>query len=51
MVVLARKRLKKTKQGRTKRWVITRWVITNSIHEELSNLISRFDEFSEKYIL
>ena len=42
MVILTRKQLEKL----SKEELIT----VNSIHEELANLTSRFDEFLEKYV-
>ena len=45
MVVLTRKQLEK----RTKEELIDELLTVNSIHEDLANLTSRFDEFLEKY--
>ena len=45
MVVLTRKQLEKL----TKEELIDELLTVNSIHEDLANLTSRFDEFLEKY--
>ena len=45
MVVLTRKQLKKL----TKEELIDELLTVNSIHEDLANLTSRFDQFLEKY--
>ena len=45
MVVLTRKRLGKL----SKEKLINELLTVNSIHEDLANLISRFDELLEKY--
>ena len=45
MVVLTRKQLEKL----TKEELIDELLTLNSIHEDLANLTSRFDEFLEKY--
>ena len=45
MVFLTRKQLEKL----TKKELIDELLTVNSIHEDLANLTSRFDEFLEKY--
>ena len=45
MVVQTRKQLEKL----TKEELIDELLTVNSIHEDLANLTSRFDEFLEKY--
>ena len=45
MVVLTRKQL----ETLTKKELIDELPTANSIHEDLANLTSRFDEFLEKY--
>ena len=47
MVFLTRKQLEKL----TKKELIDELLTVNSIHEDLANLTSRFDEFLEKYVL
>ena len=46
MVFLTRKQLEKL----TKKELIDELLTVNSIHEDLANLTSRFDEFLEKYV-
>ena len=47
MVVLTRKQLEKLSKEEL---LINELLTVNSIHEELANLTSRFDEFVEKYV-
>ena len=46
MVILTRKQLEKLTQEE----LIGELLTVNSIHEDLANLTSRFDEFLEKYV-
>ena len=47
MVVLTRKQLEKLSKEEL---LINELLTVNSIHEELANITSRFDEFVEKYV-
>ena len=47
MVVLTRKQLEKLSKEKL---LINELLTVNSIHEELANITSRFDEFVEKYV-
>ena len=46
MVILTQKQLEKLTQEE----LIGELLTVNSIHEDLANLTSRFDEFLEKYV-